>query len=343
MKEVGIKPGFCCFGITDKCMLRCKMCYKWQDDIFTKKDVVFPGLEHWQQCIDDLAQMVEFPFELDIGGGEALMYEHILEVINYSVKRGFDTSIASNGYLINEEMAKKLADNGLRCISLSLDSLQGKTHDFLRGIDGVYKRVMDAIGYLYKYNPHMNINLCCVLYDINQEEIADLIEWANKDTRIKFISFMAAMQPNNTHFQENWYQGQYSFLWPKNPDKTAQIIEEIIDLHKRGYKIGNPISQLKAFAAYYRDPSKFVKCKQCNLDRCVLISSVGDIFLCYEFKSLGNIKKDRLKDVWYSQKAQQVRDNIAACNKNCHHLLNCFDEFENDFPEEKSGDDKKLR
>jgi len=334
IKTKTMKPGFCCFGITDKCMLRCKMCYKWKDDIYVQNPDDTPSIKQWNQCVSDLAEMVEFPFELDIGGGEALMFDGVLDIVRYSVDRGFNTSIASNGYLIDEQLAKEIADSGLRAISLSLDSLEEETHDYLRGVKGVYRKVMDAIGYLHKHCKGIFINLCCVFYQINQEEILELVEWANQDERIGTINFMAAMQPNNTVPEDNWWQGQYGFIWPKNPERTAVIIQEIIDLKRRGYKIGNPISQLMAFQAYYRDPNKFVKRKQCNLGRCVLVSSIGDIYLCYEFQKLGNIKKDRLIDVWYSEKADRVRDEIARCTKNCHHLINCFDEFEGDFSEE---------
>lgn len=333
LKTKTMKPGFCCFGITDKCMLRCKMCYKWQDDIYVKNPFEAPSLEQWKGCVDDLARMVDFPFELDIGGGEALMFKGVLDVVRHSVDRGFNTSIASNGYLVDEDMARRIADSGLKAISLSLDSLKETTHDYLRGVEGVYRRVMDAIGYLKKYCQGIYINLCCVFYEMNQEEVVELVEWANRDSRIGTINFMAAMQPNNTPPEDNWWQGRYNSIWPKDPERTAAIIDRIIDLKKKGYKIGNPTSQLMAFQSYYRDPNKFVKSKQCNLDRCVLVSSVGDIYLCYEFEKLGNIKNDRLIDVWYSPKAEKVRSDIAKCTKNCHHLINCFDEFERDYPE----------
>ncbi|MBU0634763.1 MAG: radical SAM protein [Candidatus Omnitrophica bacterium] len=338
MIEKKIKPGFCCFGITDKCTLRCRMCLKWREDLLVKEGTVAPSITQWKQGILDLTQIVEFPFELDLGGGEALLYDGILDIVSFSVKNNFYTSIASNGYIIDEEMARRIADSGLSVINISLDSIKEKTHDYLRGVDGVYKRVMDAIGYLHKYCRKMPINICCVIYAINQEEILDLIEWANQDERIRVISFMAAMQPNNTYCENNWWsESRYSFLWPKNPKKTVDLIEEIIFLKDKGLKIGNPISQLRAFQAYYKDPARFVKRKQCNLDRAVLVSSVGDIFLCYEFESLGNIKNASLSEIWYSEKAGRVRRQIASCGKNCHHLLNCFKDFEEDFPEKNDN------
>jgi len=312
------------------------MCEKWKGDLVADTSTNRPPtLEEWKHCTDSLRQMVDDHFIIDIGGGEALMMDGVLELVRYSVDLGFDTSIASNGWLIDEEMAKRIANSGLKMISLSLDSYKPEVHDLLRGVPGVYQRVMDAIGYLRRYcGKGFSINICCAIYDINQDDILELIRWANSNSSISgSINFMACMQPNNTQPEEYWYLNKYGYLWPKDPDKTAGIIEKIIDLKKEGWKIGNPISQLKAFQAYYQDPRKFVKKKQCNLDRAVHVSAVGDIFLCYGWECLGNIKGHDLKERWYSQDAFKVREKIATCKNNCHFLLNCFDEFYEDFKE----------
>jgi len=329
-----LKPGFCCFGVTDACMLRCKMCEKWKEDLLADTSTNRPPtLEEWKRCATSLREMVNEHFIIDIGGGEALMMKGVLELVRHSVDLGFDTSIASNGWLIDGAMAKGIAESGLKMISLSLDSYKPEVHDYLRGVPGVYQRVIDAIDYLHKYcSKDFSINICCAIYEINQDDIMELVKWANSNDKITgSINFMACMQPNNTTPEEGWYLNKYDFLWPKNPDKSAEIIEDIINLKKNKWKIGNPISQLRAFQAYYRDPKKFVKRKQCNLDRAVHVSGVGDIFLCYGWECLGNIKEHDLKERWHSEDAFKVREKIATCKNNCHFLLNCFDEFDQDF------------
>ena len=329
-----LKPGFCCFGVTDACMLRCKMCEKWKGDLVADTSTNRPPtLEEWKRCAASLRRMVDEHFIIDIGGGEALMMEGVLDLVRYSVDLGFDTSIASNGWPINEDMAGKIANSGLKMISISLDSHRKEVHDYLRGVRGVYDRVINAIDYLHKYcSKDFSINICCAIYEINQGDIMELIKWASSNDKITgSINFMACMQPNNTPPEEEWYLNKYSFLWPRDPDRTIDIIENIINLKKNKWKIGNPISQLRAFQAYYQDPKKFVKKKQCNLDRAVHVSGVGDMFLCYQWECLGNIKTDNLKDRWYSDDAFKVREKIAECKNNCHFLLNCFDEFDEDF------------
>lgn len=119
-------------------------------------------------------------------------------------------------------------------------------------------------------------------------------------------------------------------LWPKDIKKAYSVIDRLIELKNRGYKIVNLTSQLRAFKSYFANPQKFVKTAECNLSRALHISSVGDVFICFQWEKLGNIKSDNIKELWYSDRAGAVRRDISKCRKNCHFLINCF--FEGDFP-----------
>jgi MoaA/NifB/PqqE/SkfB family radical SAM enzyme len=209
--------------------------------------------------------------------------------------------------------------------------MEESTHDYLRGVDGVYKRAMRAIEYLDKYcRSEFEIIICCAIYNINMEGVTRVAEWVNTHPRIKWIYFMAAMQPNNTVPAANWYKGEFSSLWPQDKTRITSVIDSLIDLKQRGYKINNQICQLGAFKKYFNYPDRFIKNTSCNLDKAVHISSVGNIYICYEWDCLGNIFTDELASVWYSLEAEKVRKDISGCAKNCHHLINCF--FEDDYP-----------
>ncbi len=322
-----IKPGFCCLGITDKCMLKCRMCYKWQDE----ESQNYPTVEQYKKFISNLRELVDDGFRINFGGGEALLFEGVLDLVRFSVDKGFSANIASNGWLINEQMAKRIADSGLNEINLSLDSINESTHDYLRGVKGVYRRVMSAIEYLNKYSKDTMIGICCVIYDYNLDGLMALIDWAVNNDKISSISFMAPMQPNNTGVDKQWWEGKYNFLWPKDPNKAVSFIDKVLELKKSYLKIGISVAQLEAFKFYFQRPDRFVKNTACNLDRAVHVSAVGDIFLCFRWESLGNIKRgDDIRELWQSGKANDVRKNIARCKDNCHFLLNCF--FEKDYP-----------
>lgn len=326
-----LKPGFCCIGIVDTCMLKCRMCHKWQEDAGTA-GFSQPTTQQWKTFIRQLRDLVDEGFEIDFGGGEALMRKDLLELVSYAKGLGFRNTIASNGYLIDEDMAQRIVDSGLDSIVLSLDSLKNEIHDRMRGVSGVAERVHNAIKYLRKYSKDIHIGICTIIMEQTLDGILDLAEWVNTNRdKTNSILFMASMQPNNTGFDPGWYRDDYDFFWPKDIKKVHRIIDELIRRRQEGHWIGDSVVQLEAFKAYFANPDKFVKKSPCNLDRAVHASSIGDIFLCYRWALLGNIKDGAdIREIWHSQAAQKVRNDIRKCQDNCHFLLNCF--FEGDYP-----------
>ncbi len=89
------------------------------------------------------------------------------------------------------------------------------------------------------------------------------------------------------------------------------------------YKISNPVSQLEAFKRYFKNPNEFIKKGMCNVNFYMNINQFGDVYMCLRKKAIGNIKKCTPKDMWYSENAGQIREEIKNCRVNCHHVLNC--------------------
>ena len=287
-----LKPGFCCIGIVDNCMLKCKMCQKWKEDAGTI-GIPQPTTEQWKGFIRQLRDLVDEGFEIDFGGGEALMREDLLELVSYAKGLGFRNAIASNGYLINENMAKRIVDSGLDSIVLSLDSLKPEIHDSMRGVKGVAERVFKAIEYLRKYSKDIHIGICTIIMRQSLDGIIDLTEWVNTNRdKMNSILFMAPMQQNNTPCDLKWFKKkEYNFIWPKDNKKVQEVLDELIRRRKLGHWIGDSVVQLEAFKLYFENPARFVKKCPCNLDRAVHASSIGDIYLCYRYGTLGSLKK----------------------------------------------------
>ncbi|MFC1514917.1 radical SAM/SPASM domain-containing protein [Candidatus Omnitrophota bacterium] len=326
-----IRPGFACFGVIDDCILRCRMCHKWKADP-SVKDKELADVASWKRAMRSLRSMVDKGFFLHLGGGEALLLKDILELARFGVDLGFTVNIPTNGYLIDKDMAKRIGDSGLTMMNLSLDSLDEKKHDSLRGVDGVFRRVMEAIEYLDCYAPETKKGICTVINAVNLDDILPLTRWTIANKSLDWIDYMVVVQPNNTPLDRDWYRSEdFGFLWPKDSEKTAEVIDEIIGLKKQGeVKMVNQLCQLEAFKSYFWYPDRFVKKRPCNMDTAVHVSSIGDIFICYRWSVLGNIKRDDLAQVWNSREADKVRDDIGGCKDNCHFLLNCY--FEGDYP-----------
>ncbi|MBU1088065.1 MAG: radical SAM protein [Candidatus Omnitrophica bacterium] len=326
-----VEPEFGCLGITDNCMLRCRMCKKWQPDIFIeKKDLnSCPSIAQYKKFLTELKELVDDDFVLNFGGGEALLYPDIFEIIKIASDIGFYTNINSNGFLIDENVARKLGDSGMRDIKLSLDSIDPKIHDYMRGVEGVHEKALKAIDNLHRFAPHMRVSLISVIYEQTYRDFIPLMEWINNNNKIEHVLIMVAMQPNNTEPEEHWWKGEYGFLWPKNTDDIDKLMDKLIFMKQSYYKINNSIAQLRAVKAYLRHPEKFVKNSVCNMYKAVHVSSIGQIFLCFNYGVLGEIRKgDDIRKIWCSVEAEVIRAKIKNCKKNCHFLINCF--FEED-------------
>ena len=238
--------------------------------------------------------------------------------------------MTTNGFLINKEMSKALRDSGLSSICFSVDSLKKETHNFLRGVDGAYDKLMSAIEYFSPYQSP-NIFIATIITKQNLFDLFELAEWVNKNDRICFIHFQALMQPFGVIENDYWHEEEEGkFIWPEL-GKVHDILDKLIQLKSIGYKISNPLGQLQAFKAYFEDPRTFIKkMTKCNLGKDVVsIAPDGNIFLCFQKDPIGNIKYDRIDEVWFSKKALYVREQIANCRNNCKLMINCFFEKEN--------------
>lgn len=323
------KPAFCCLSITDKCMFKCRMCYKWMEGV----SEVSPAVSEYSFFLSNLRELVDEGFMVNFVGGEVLLFDGFFELVKFSSRKGFLTSTTSNGWLIDEKMARRIADAGLTEINLSLDSLNEATHDYLRGVNGAWSRVMKAIKYLTRHCKDTKVRICSAIYDWNLSELAPLMEWVVNNDALSSISFLAPKQPSNTEVEKQWWKGKYGYLWPKDPAKSCSFLDKVIkSKNSYGHKISNTVVQLETFKLYLRAPDKFAKQGDCNLGRAVHVNAQGDVSLCFRSDVIGNIRNgDDIRDLWYSEKAETVRKKIKACGENnCHFLLNLF--FEEKYP-----------
>lgn len=321
------RPAFCCINISQVCMLRCKMCFTWKNKYERSQEE--PTLNEWYNFIHCLGDLTNNSTEINVSGGEPLLDERNLELIRFAAKRGFSTSMTTNGFLINSDTARKIVESGLDVIAISLDGFNKKTHDFLRGVEGCYDKAMKAIDYLDRIPSKLKIGIMAIILDKNLDEIIELTKMVHEDKRLVYISFQALVQPFSSPYDKEWYRrGGYSYLWPQDIKKVHAVVDELIRLKEIGYEISNPVSQLKVFKRYFENPYDFIKMHKCNVDFYMNIDRFGNTYICALKESVGNIKKDSIKEIWYSAKSNKIREEMVNCKVNCHHLLNCFYEEE---------------
>lgn len=78
-------------------------------------------------------------------GGEPLLRSDIFDIARYGTEKGLRMVMAPNGTLITEESARKMAESGIRRISISLDGATKEKHDRFRGVEGAFEGALRGI------------------------------------------------------------------------------------------------------------------------------------------------------------------------------------------------------
>ncbi len=333
-KKFASPPTYCCIALIESCFMQCKMCFKWlEDENIRKPDE--PTLAQWKQAVSDLGELCQDNKpQINFAGGEPLIREETLVLIEYAKMHGFDTLLASNAFMVDEQKAKQIGRSGLDTISISLDGVLAKTHDFMRGVSGAHEKVINAIDYIKRFSPKTDINLNCVICQHNIHEIVELVKWANEAGGISGLGFQAVTQPFSTDYEQFWYKNEkYAHLWPKDKQQVIEVMDKLYSLglnndFKNPFKILNPASQFRVFKNYFNNPEEFVKKDSCHLDeQAINITPAGKVHLCFDMPPIGDIKTGRLKEMWNSDITQDVRGKIKKCEKNCQSMVNCnFDD-----------------
>ena len=93
--------------------------------------------------IDSIAEIAKPVFVLS--GGEPLFRPDLFEIAEYGVGSGFRMALATNGTLVTDRIAAKIADTGISRVAISLDGAVPATHDGFRGVPGSHALAVRAL------------------------------------------------------------------------------------------------------------------------------------------------------------------------------------------------------
>jgi len=133
-------PFIVSYSITTKCNLKCKHCYSESVDQAAPDELT---TDEAFRLMDDLSRWGIHLLVID--GGEPLCREDMLDIVKYASSKGIRTTIGSNGTLIDEAMARKMLDAGVKAIAISVDGADARTHDSFRGVSGTFEQTLKGI------------------------------------------------------------------------------------------------------------------------------------------------------------------------------------------------------
>jgi len=228
--------------ITYKCNFRCLHCFNSSGD----HNLDFEELsdEEILSLCDDIIKFA--PTVVCICGGEPLIRKDlvisVVEKITNNTNFKTQVNMVTNGYLMTEEIAKKLKKAGIGNVQVSLDGASSTTHDWLRNKSKAFEKAVNALKLLNKAG--IETGASCVPTKMNYKEIDKIIQLC-KELGVK--SFR--MQPLMLLGKAKKHLNQYIL----NDDEYRRVSDELTNLKYEyidedfSIEWGDPIQHLTDF------------------------------------------------------------------------------------------------
>ncbi len=161
-------PSHAQIAITNACPQHCSYCYNKD-----RSGKVLSTAQIKQQ-IQKLKRMGVF--WLGFTGGEPLLNKDIVEIVA-SAGDDFTLKLFTTGVGLSEALAQDLKHAGLRYVSISLDHAEEVIHDQIRGYEGAYQAVMQAIAIFKRIGVHVSVSSVMTRDMLEDQQIEAFLEF----------------------------------------------------------------------------------------------------------------------------------------------------------------------
>lgn len=282
-------PFACHFDLTYRCNLKCVHCYVVNED---RPELSASAIN---DILDQLAKAGTL--YLIFSGGEIFTREDFFEIAEYARKLHFALRLKTNGTLVDEQVADRVASLYPDLVSISIYSTSAEIHDNITSVQGSLSRTIRAAKMLR--DRKIRVKISTVLMRQNVNEYLKVYELAQSIG----ASFQAdpIVTPRNDgnlsplRFQIN--EDEFFQVW-NNPIFSSQPKEDITEPHFNG-GLGD-IACGAGHMSFY-------------------VSPYGNVFPCVQFPILcGNLRNDSFEKIWYnSPQMLGVRSVAISCLPVC--------------------------
>lgn len=285
--------------ITNRCNFACKHCIN-ESGINDMTEMPY----------DKIIEIIDYMKErgiicLDFSGGEPILHEKFTDIIRYAYNNGMNISVASNGYLINDEIIKLFKNNEVS-LRISYDGPNEEIYSLIRGknkFDIVKSNIIKVV------KSGVTTNLVTVLHKDNIKYLNQIIN----DAKLYGVSKLRLMPYVKTG------RGISSNLEMISMNDWKYLIEN----HK---KIGEDSGVELAIDSPLMAITEKVTCPCIVGKLCLVIKANGDTIPCALLnKKVGNIYNQTIEEIWKNKLFDEINDTTKlkeGC-KTCKYKEDC--------------------
>ena len=285
--------------LTYRCPMKCKMCNIWKNPTDVKNEIK----------PEDLKCLPKLKF-INLTGGEPFIREDLEEIVRVCYTKSPRIVISTSGWYEDRviALAEKFPNIGIR---ISIEGLSQK-NDELRGREGGFDKGLRTLLRL-KEMGLKDIGFGCTVSNNNSEDMLSLYQ----------LSKSLGMEFATASFHNSYYFHKDDNVIT-NKDEVCNNFKTLIEWQLQE---NHPKSWFRAYfnmglINYIEGNRRMLPCEAGTVN--FFIDPWGEVYPCngmedkYWKGSMGNIHDcDDFLTLWNSPRAEQVRENVRKCPKNC--------------------------
>jgi MoaA/NifB/PqqE/SkfB family radical SAM enzyme len=283
--------------ITRKCNYRCRGCNVWRE-----QDLKELSTEEVKRGLDILRELGVI--EIVFSGGNPLLREDIGEILDYA-SRFFVTTVYDNGSIAAEKMD---ALRNVDFVAISLDSLDSRKNDYVKGVKGSWKKAMQTIEKL-----HANGIRVGVSPTISQFNLYEMVDFTNYFLRRGIPVWYCLYSYDSSNDSNQLFKiGRKNdeFVITDN-NAMVELCDSLMDMERQNSNVLITAKTLEAVKNLYLNGNRIWKCRA--LRNFFIIDHLGRVAGCHLNKPAASIF-DLLK-VWDSEEFDALRRTYNGCSK----------------------------
>ncbi len=328
--------------ITDLCNLRCHTCGQWGDQGFLhrknlkelKRNEVPVG--RYLELLEDLVLHGHRPM-VYLWGGEPMLYEGTLELIERAAALKLPANIATNGTRI-AAAAARLVEAPMFLLQVSIDGPDAALHNQARPAAGGADNFADIQAGLdavrrARQDRGRNLPLIASLTTISRSNYRNLLDIYEsfRDKVDLFVFYLAWwIDEEGARAHEEDFSRRFGFVptLPRGwiggwrPDDYGELNRQLLGLLQRSRGAEAPpvtliphITGEENLRTYYTDHTARFGFDQCiSIYQAVEVDSNGDLSPCRDYHDyvVGNLKEATITELWNSQAYRDFRRSLAT-------------------------------
>ncbi len=166
------------WNLIRRCNLNCRHCYALSTDVDFAGELSLAEVETVMADLRGFGVPV-----LILSGGEPLLRPDIFEISAHAKALGFYTALSTNGTLIDDAMADRIAGIGYDYVGISLDGI-GAVHDTFRRQDGAFDAAL--AGLRRCRDRGVKVGMRFTMTEANHESLPPLLDLMEAEAVDKF-------------------------------------------------------------------------------------------------------------------------------------------------------------